>query len=205
MKNLSKILSKEDLQKLYDNGLTQKDIAALYNTSSAPVNRLMKRYGIEARSNTEISILKTLDIGEHQKRCSKCKEIKDRGEFSKHSSNRSGLHSHCKSCVKIAYPLIKLKRKQRILSNEQIQVEKLHHLFDGIKSRAKVKELPFSINIEWLLERFKKQDGRCLLTGIKFEFSKTSKTKNPFSPSVDQIVPGNGYTEDNARLSLHRN
>ena len=102
-------------------------------------------------------------------------------------------------CLKEARPRIKAKRKQRILTAEQIEIEKLRNLFHSVKSRAKKKHLPFEISFSWLREQCFKQNGCCLLTGIKLDFLSGNK-KNPFSPSIDQIIAGAGYLESNARL-----
>jgi hypothetical protein len=76
----------------------------------------------------------------------------------------------------------------------------LSKLLGSVKDRAKKKRLQFSIDFEWLMEQFTKQNGCCALTNIKLEFSKIDKHKNPYSPSIDQIIPHKGYTKDNCRL-----
>ena len=50
-------------------------------------------------------------------------------------------------------------------------------------------------------------DGICPVTGIKFELShsfrlKTGRYYNPYSPSLDQIKPKNGYSNENTRLVI---
>lgn len=60
--------------------------------------------------------------------------------------------------------------------------------------------MPFDLTLEWILERI--EAGRCELTGIRFDLSPISQKQriNPFSPSVDRVKPGIGYTMDNCRV-----
>jgi hypothetical protein len=43
----------------------------------------------------------------------------------------------------------------------------------------------------------------CEVTGLPFECRNEGKNKSPFSPSVDQRIPGQGYTPDNCQLVVH--
>ena len=78
-------------------------------------------------------------------------------------------------------------------------------LVGNARNRAKKKNLAFGISTEWVVERFATQGGRCAITGIPFTML-TPRQKlgeaapYPLSPSLDQIVAGRGYTEDNTRL-----
>jgi hypothetical protein len=93
-----------------------------------------------------------------------------------------------------------LKRR----SNDRVSVQgRLKELFGSARTRAKRAGLPFTITIEWVLDAFEKQDGKCLLTGIPLAFERNPyglRFHRPFSPSLDQIKPGEGYTLENTRL-----
>jgi len=67
---LSDLLSKEELQKLYNDGLSFVQIAAEYNSSGTSVHRLMRLYDIKTRTPTEIAIVKRSKIGTDQKNMS---------------------------------------------------------------------------------------------------------------------------------------
>jgi hypothetical protein len=80
-------------------------------------------------------------------------------------------------------------------------------LFGNAKHRAKFKNIAIDIDIEWIVGRFREQKNRCLLSGVKFNFDAPYHKRgeavtrpNPYSPSLDQIVSGNGYTRSNTRL-----
>ncbi len=71
--------------------------------------------------------------------------------------------------------------------------------FRGSKQRAKNRKTPFTITKEWCIARW---NGRCEVTDIEFILS-TKRSPYLFSPSLDQIIPGLGYTPENSRFVLH--
>jgi hypothetical protein len=70
---------------------------------------------------------------------------------------------------------------------------------ESAKLRALKVDIPFDLDREWVSERL--LAGVCEATGLPFEFKLAEgQTRNPFAPSIDQIVPSKGYTKDNCRL-----
>ena len=72
-------------------------------------------------------------------------------------------------------------------------------LCDAMRGRAKKLGLPFDIDIDFLDELFRKQNGRCYWLGIPMVPS--IKARDPRRPSVDRIDNAKGYTRDNVVLS----
>lgn len=69
------------------------------------------------------------------------------------------------------------------------------------RSRARKLGVPFDLDQDFLVERFEK--GVCEVTGIPLVFScgdDGSKKVHPYSPSLDRIEPGKGYTKNNVRV-----
>ena len=67
------------------------------------------------------------------------------------------------------------------------------------KRRSKEKGLSFEITRDWLEERIKIQNNKCAYSGYLFDYSKP-KLKGKirlFAPSLDQKIPGAGYTKEN--------
>lgn len=60
--------------------------------------------------------------------------------------------------------------------------------------RALVRRIPFTIPVEWVLNKL--SAGVCERTGLQFSFEKRS----PFAPSIDRVVAEEGYTPENARV-----
>lgn len=79
--------------------------------------------------------------------------------------------------------------------------EKLLKLLSGAKKRALSKNIDFNLTYDFLFNLWEKQNGTCLLTGIKFDLY-VSETKC-YSPSIDKIDTKKGYTQDNVRLIIY--
>lgn len=68
------------------------------------------------------------------------------------------------------------------------------YLFHNAKGRAKSQGLPFTITRKWIEDHI--AGGFCAVTGKPFVYDANS----PFIPSIDQKLPGLGYTEENAQI-----
>ena len=77
---------------------------------------------------------------------------------------------------------------------------RLVQLLSGAKSRSKKLNAPFDLTHDWL--RAKLDAGRCQATGLplSFEAGDGQRNRNPWVASLDQIVPGAGYTQDNTQV-----
>jgi hypothetical protein len=62
--------------------------------------------------------------------------------------------------------------------------------------------MPFTLPPEYTVKLDKDQDGRCAVTGLRFNLERfpDALVKHPFAPSVDRRLSSGGYTEDNVRL-----
>lgn len=67
-------------------------------------------------------------------------------------------------------------------------------LLEGCKKRGDL----VTIDEAWVMERIIK--GVCEVTGLPLKFDTEGGRRAPFTPSIDQKVPGMGYTEANAQL-----
>lgn len=166
-----------------------------------------------------------------EKKCWKCQEIKDVTHFYKDSYSKDGLQKACKDCQKKRnneYALAHkdyFKQKNKEKYNPEENPERyqqykdkflegrvkqsssvrgrLKTLLSSAKGRALKKGLDYELSYDWLFEQYKKQEGKCLLTGIPLEFcvnADKSRRYQPFSPSLDRIDPSKGYTKENVRL-----
>lgn len=102
-----------------------------------------------------------------------------------------------------------LERRKRWQAAHRDREKKRYHMtrawlpwlnaLRGSKQRAKREGIPFTIDKAWAVARW---TGRCEVTEIEFILS---DRRNPylFSPSIDRIIPANGYTPENSRFVLH--
>lgn len=121
--------------------------------------------------------------------CNSCKISKPITEFRESKSYKEGRRSHCKECDKV-----------RVRRYQQTPKGRAHQLVNRAKLRAAKSGLPHTITAKWVLERLLR--GKCEVTGIPFElnFIGNDKEVHPWTPSLDQIDPGKGYTPDNVQV-----
>lgn len=80
---------------------------------------------------------------------------------------------------------------------------RFYDLLESARTRAKKSNIQIDIDLEYLLNLYELQNKQCSLTGIQFEFKRTTNSKSkftPFGPSIDKIDHTKGYTKDNVRL-----
>jgi len=107
----------------------------------------------------------------------------------------------------------KLLEQDRIKEERRIKFEKralqdpikyrARTLLNGAVSRAKKKNIPCNITLEWIEEKLR--NGKCEATDIDFVIKPYSKNGDkemvhPHAPSLDQISPSSGYTKNNVQL-----
>lgn len=78
----------------------------------------------------------------------------------------------------------------------------LRSAVSAARCRAAKKSLPFDLTVDWALDQVQRQNFRCGLTGIPFFHGDRTKRRHPYAPSLDRIVPANGYTTANVRIVL---
>ena len=98
------------------------------------------------------------------------------------------------------YKLNKNKKKENSKKNTEIKKEKapLKLLLNSIKNGAKRRNLEFKIDLEFLLDCWEKQNGKCYYTKIDMKY--IAFKKDPFQVSIDRIDSSKGYTKDNVVL-----
>jgi hypothetical protein len=140
------------------------------------------------------------------KKCGRCSDVKKRSEFytcGTKKPSHDGLAGWCKECR---------RSDERERRRDPVVVGKFHaryetdmdfrarELLRAIGKRCRSKGHAFDLDIPWLSERL---SGRCELTGLPFDLSVAARRSTAFSPSVDRIVPANGYTKANCRVVLY--
>lgn len=170
---------------------------------------------------------------ELERKCSKCKIIFPLSYdfFYKDSKNKLGYQGICKACTKIKNKLhvdnhpeyVKRKNKENYdpnnnkrnyLRNRTVAMNRskeygrtirgrMYNLLESARTRAKKKNIEIDIDLDFLLEVYENQNGKCKLTGVDFLFENNEDGKRiyrPHSPSLDRINFEKGYTKDNIRL-----
>lgn len=82
---------------------------------------------------------------------------------------------------------------------------RLNKLAAMAKNRAQAKGLPFNIDTEYLYSLWEENDGCCAILGISLELGRSEKGKvHPYAPSIDRIIPQNGYVRGNVRIIAYQ-
>lgn len=129
-------------------------------------------------------------------KCLICGESKFPDEFDKHSyyAIRGHRDGRCKEC----------KRKQNLearanYSNDRKLYTVLQARVLNAKERAKRKNIPCTITKEFIMDLWKKQEGKCAISKIPMT-CELDQGRIFTNASIDQIQQGRGYTEDNVQL-----
>lgn len=118
----------------------------------------------------------------------------------------------CKECLKIykAHPRSsfcsnKCKKKNGHKLLNITPEYRLRKLLQMAKHRAFVKNLPFNLDLDYMLKLWNEADGKCAILKIPLELEKSDVGKvHPYAPSFDRIVPSLGYTKGNVRIIAYQ-
>lgn len=129
-------------------------------------------------------------------KCFVCGEWLDPEEFDSHTqyAYRNHKDKRCKQC----------KRKQNLQARKNYSDEKrlykiLQERWLGARDRARRKNIPFDITKEDLMNIWEFQEGKCAISKIPMTFE-MDNGRTYTNVSIDQIIPGKGYTKDNIQL-----
>ena len=107
---------------------------------------------------------------------------------------RNGRDTRCPTCK-----VLQNKQARLNYSDEKQLYVVLQKRWFGAKRRAEEHNIPFTITKEDLLELWNKQEGKCAISKIPMTYELDSG--RVFSNvSIDQKIPGKGYTIDNVQL-----
>jgi len=119
------------------------------------------------------------------KKCAKCQIDKSFDEMIKSKSNKNGMGSYCKECMKSKSIEFRIDNPiQQMLSNT--------------KSSAKKRNIKFDLTLEDLII-----PTHCKYLGIELEFN-VGNGLQPQTPSIDRINTNKGYTKDNIQIISHK-
>lgn len=139
-----------------------------------------------------------------QKACKICqkKTAKEYNENNKEYFKQKGKEKYKKEDNSARYQRYKKDYLERRKTFSKSIRGKLYDLLEAARGRAKCKNLPIDIDLEYLIDLHEQQNGKCKLTKIEFTFNTRQDGQhfNPFNPSIDKIDSKKGYTKDNIRL-----
>lgn len=128
----------------------------------------------------------------NNKKCSKCKCIKDISYFGNHKTTKDKFNAWCRPCIKSAGNTVRKRNSSTILGHLKV-------LFSGTRRRCIRKNKEFDITLDDLFEIFLKQNGSCALTKVKMTWEQGIGISNTHL-SIDRIDSSQGYIKTNIQL-----
>lgn len=126
------------------------------------------------------------------KRCTGCGETKPRDQFyTTTSRGRPYASAKCVPCHNLAS---KERHDQRMVEDEKY---KAHRFLLSIRQRCDKNNLPFDLDVAWILE--KRRLGKCEVTGLPFDGEGDGILQRPWGFSLDRVEPSLGYTKANLK------
>jgi hypothetical protein len=189
-------ITKEKLNDLYNiQNININEIANYFDCSVRTIYEYINKYEIESRgtffndfTNEEIGdllILKPIrrESGKHIIWKVLCKRCDKEYEIQSHSINKL-KNKCCNKCSRF------LTRKSKYISG---------HMFQQLKASAKMRNIEFNLDIEYLTDLFDKQNQKCSLTGMNLVFAENAKLhqKGFTTASLDRIDNTKGYIKGN--------
>jgi hypothetical protein len=137
-----------------------------------------------------------------KKRCYKCGKWKDLSLFNKSYKLSGGVSKQCRECYNKEDSVIKCNKSRLLRFKYAIESGDIEYYIKRrigtIKSRAKKHCTDFNLDVKYLINLWKKQDGRCFYSNILMQNSmKLDGFQCWDGPSLDRVDPTKGYTKGN--------
>jgi len=137
-------------------------------------------------------------MNQDTKQCTKCAEILPLSAFEQvcRNNRETNYNSQCKDC--------RHKKNQEHFSTFDGFINRLY-LSLKHNAATRSKDLSIEITEDDIKDLYKKQDGLCVLTGIKmthlaYQTNVNNRKINNYNISIDRINSSKGYTKDNVQL-----
>lgn len=92
----------------------------------------------------------------------------------------------------------KLKEDFKKSRVKRLEEYPLRSLLSGVRGNAGRRNMEFTIDIDFVMAQWDKQEGKCFYTGVKMAY--TSAKKIPWQASIDRMDSSKGYTPENSIL-----
>lgn len=164
-----------------------------------------RRIGVLYLKSRTVASDLLFDLPFLEKQCTKCKRMKLLEDFHNSRRGKYGRSQRCKECQAARHReyFYSMDTEQRRKHCREKQIRALytpqgimHSLFFAAKNRAKKLNIPFDLTPVFVRDRILR--GTCEATGWKLDI--LAPPRSFYRPSLDQIIPKNGYTTTNVRM-----
>lgn len=132
-----------------------------------------------------------------EKKCCGCKKFLEVELFAKNRHTSDGYQDLCRECFS-KHPSVMKANK---IKNKKMKVDinfYFQYTINRLRKKSFIKNIPFKLIKEDLINKLKEQKNKCYYTGIKIKRNPGVFEYN--SISIDRKDPLKGYTKDNVVL-----
>ena len=189
--NFSQIKNK--ILEIYHSGkYSNREIAAQVGVCKETVSKYLAQDGLDSHW---YQINKIEMIDENTALCKKCHEPKPLREFQygRKGQDTEYRFAYCNKC-----------RKKQCYENLSNDVTKfLRDRYYRLKRRCSVNNITFDLDINYFVDLYFHQDGKCFYTGREMQ-TKVGQGLDWSTLSVDKIIPEKGYVKGNIVFCMNK-
>lgn len=136
------------------------------------------------------------------KYCVGCKNRIELKHFGPNKNNFDKLQRKCKDCCRLYNRQNKDRLYKQKLSNRANNIRLfLSHAMSRSKNRSIKKNIPFDLDLNYMVDLFDKQNGKCYYTNIQLNLASNACRHDSFT--IDRLDSRRGYTKDNIVFSSY--
>lgn len=126
--------------------------------------------------------------------CHRCQNFKNENEFGVGAGkSRNYRKAICKSCHNLE------NRNIRMLNSNNFNFF-IKKIYNSMRYRSKKYSQDIDFDIQYLIDLYNFQNGKCAISGIEMTFLIGEYIKIPTNISIDRIDSSKGYIKDNIHL-----
>lgn len=180
----------QEIKSFHAEGYTNLKISELTNVNKNTILRYLKKLGLKSNGKT----IHNIPIIDEKYKCVHCDTLYEdifTFQVMRPNSKDSYRLSYCSKC--------KLERRKNNKINSLNSY--FRSMFQNVKCRAKKYNLPFDLDVNYLEDLYKSQEGKCFYTDILLTliFDRGFATL-----SIDKVIPEKGYIKGNVVFCCHK-
>lgn len=180
-------IDEKKMLELYNSGMSNSAIGRYFGMGHNGISRRLEKYGLISHK-----IPSTIELIGDNMKCTKCEEYYPPAMFEK---NGRFTRRQCTKC----------HNTQTVIRRFSTEERRIKYRINVAKDSSKKSGLPFDLDYEYMKNLLNEQNKKCFYSGKDIIFWQHGETPSRnVAPSIDKIVPANGYTKGNVVWCLER-
>lgn len=181
-------IDEEKMLELYRSGISNSAIGRHFGIGHNGISRRLEKYGLTSNKRS------ILEFSGDDIKCVECGNFMPIQSFETSTDGRL-LRRKCKNCHNTATVIRRFSNEERRIKNKLAR----------LKKSAAEDGLPFNLDYKYMKDLLVRQQNKCFYTDQDIIFWKHAETpRRGLAPSVDKIVPSDGYIKGNVVWCLDR-